>query len=396
MNSQGLEQIIRSHPSAREGAVAPRCAHFGTCGGCDLQDVSHSAQLDGKTTLVSEMLRAYEGLEAVPVQRALGPTTAWEYRNKIEMTFGAGPEGVTLGFAPKRKFHAVVNVLECQITPRRLVDVAAAVREFAREHDLPAYDNRTHEGLLRNLVIREGRRTGDLVVNLVCASADWPREEFAAAMQQFRPTGVMWTLNRQVSNAVKFDAVEVLQGSEKVSERIMGLTLSFSPQSFFQTNTVMAEIMCRAVVQAAGEGEERALDAYCGVGTFSLLLSRTWASVAGVEIVEQAIADAIANAERNSVRNAAFVCRAAEDYQWSAGQFALVVLDPPRAGCHTRVIRRLLENRPRAVICVSCNAASLAADLARLQEGYIVESVQPIDMFPQTVHVECVAVLSAK
>jgi len=396
MGSEGLERIVRSHPAAQGEAVAPRCRHFGVCGGCDLQDVPQQAQLEGKTAVVAEMLSAYEGLAGVAVQRALGPTEPWEYRNKIEMTFGASPEGVTLGFAPKRKFHAVVDITECPITPRRLVDVAAAVRQFARGHNLDAYDTRTHEGLLRNLVVREGRTTGDLLINLVCASADWPFAQFAAAMKPFQASGVMWTLNRQVSNAVKFDQVHMLAGSEIVTERLMGMTFSFSPQSFFQTNTAMAEVLCRTVVQAAGQGEGRVLDAYCGVGTFSLLLAHAWGSVVGVEMVEQAIADARANAERNAVRNVAFVCRAAEDYQWSPGQFELVLLDPPRPGCHTKLIRRLLETRPPRIIYVSCSPASLAADLARLQEGYVIESVQPVDMFPQTVHVESVALLAAR
>lgn len=396
MGSEDSEQIIRSHPAARKQSVAPRCRHFGACGGCDLQDVPYEAQLQGKSALVAQALATYEGLANVTVSQIMGAKDPWQYRNKVEMTFGAGPEGVVVGFAPKRKFYKVVDVLECPITAPRLMEVAAAARQFARDRGLQPYQTRTHQGLLRNLVIRHGLTTGDLLINVVCSSADWPRQEFAAAMQQFQPTGVMFTLNRQVSNAVKFDAVELLAGTDKVSERLMGMTFSFSPQSFFQTNTLMAEALCRVVTQAAGDGMGSVLDAYCGVGTFSLLVARACNSVVGVELVEQAAADAGANAELNSVTNVAFLCRAIEDYEWGAGQFDLVILDPPRAGCHARLIRRLLENRPPRIIYVSCNPFSLAADLARLQECYAMESVQPIDMFPQTVHVECVAVLTAR
>ena len=395
----GRQVIERTMQQMLNGArrIPPRCRHFGLCGGCYMQDVPYEDQVRAKGALVAELVRRCEGLEQTQIMPALAMDDPWQYRNKAEMTFGSSADGVILGFAPRGRFYEVVEITECPISSDRTLAVARAAQDFARKHALSAYDSRTHEGLLRHLVVRESRNTGDLLVNLVAASPEWPREEFAAAMQPFHPSGVIWTLNTQLSQAVKFDGIEVLVGTEKMRESALDVTFTFSPQCFFQTNTTMAATLFQTAVEAAAaNATRRVLDAYCGVGTLGILLAREAAGVVGVEAVEPAVEDARFNAERNGVENAEFICGKVEKYDWEPGRFEIALVDPPRAGCHAKFINRLVEKGPAKIVYISCNPLTMAADLARLQERYRAEWVQPIDMFPHTVHVESVALLKAK
>jgi len=424
--------------------VPARCRHFGTCGGCDLQDLPYEVQPALKRRLIEQALAdAGVAAEVAATVPALDP---WRYRNKIEASFAAADGRVIVGFGPKGRWYDRFDLQECPIAPEWMTRAVEIARQWAREAGAPAYDQRTQQGFLRYLALREGRTTGARIVNLVTAAGDFDPGGFARAMAEVRPSAALrfaqdrpcgseghpeWcrgavvrTLHTGPSAAVRFERVEVLAGEPRFEEKVAGLALSLSLDSFFQTNTLMAERMYEHVREVAlrggaphpspppqrgegtarmyphptpppqrGEGSGRigcTLDLYCGVGSIGLLLAPDAESVLGVEEVEAAVVRARENARRNGITNAEFICARAEKFAVEAGRYDLAVLDPPRAGCSKRVLRHLVEAGVPRMIYVSCSPAALARDLAYLGEWYAIGTVQPFDLFPQTRHVEAV------
>jgi len=404
--------------------VPARCRHFGTCGGCDLQDLPYEVQPALKRRLIEQALAdAGVAAEVAATVPALDP---WRYRNKIEASFAAADGRVIVGFGPKGRWYDRFDLQECPIAPEWMTRAVEIARQWAREAGAPAYDQRTQQGFLRYLALREGRTTGARIVNLVTAAGDFDPGGFARAMAEVRPSAALgfasfgtprvpqdpegqdrpcgseghpeWcrgavvrTLHTGPSAAVRFERVEVLAGEPRFEEKVTGLALSLSLDSFFQTNTLMAERMYEHVREVARAGRiGRALDLYCGVGSIGLLLAPDAESVLGVEEVEAAVVRARENARRNGITNAEFICARAEKFAVETERYDLAVLDPPRAGCSKRVLRHLVEAGVPRMIYVSCSPAALARDLAYLGEWYAMGTVQPFDLFPQTRHVEAV------
>jgi len=429
-----------------EKTVSPRCRHFGTCGGCDLQHLPYPAQLRLKRRLVEAAMAALPQTQACEVRDVLPAADEWRYRNKVEMTFDRREDGaLALGYSPKTKWWQRIDVEECWLCPERVLGAAFAVKAWAAQAGLAPYHQRRHEGFLRHLVMRESPVTGDFVVNLVTAEGSLPDSPLVDAVREFRPRGVLRTIHSGPAAAVKFERVETLAGEPSIRERVGGLSFILSPESFFQTNTAMASRLLEVISQAAElRGGERVLDVFCGVGTIGLTLAGRTVGVApcgrpftaeppsprlrslkggcatsectttphtvgpvapgamsevvGVESVEAAVESARRNAAANGIDNARFVCATAREYlrEHRGEAFDVVVLDPPRPGCGPRVIRRLLEMRPPRIVYVSCNPQALAADLALLSEAYDISPIQPVDMFPQTGHVEAVVALTVR
>jgi 23S rRNA (uracil1939-C5)-methyltransferase len=270
------------------------------------------------------------------------------------------------------------------------------VRDWCLEEGLTAHDRRDHRGLLRNLVVREGRRTGGLQARLVTSPGDFRAAELASSLPA---DSVLWTRTEALAETSRDGRSEVLKGSERLEEQLAGLTFRISPGAFFQTNTEMAERLYGAAAELAGlRGRERVLDLYCGIGTIALVLALEAGEVWGVELVERAVADAIDNARLNGIDNARFfagdVRTAMRPLLERSGAPDVVVVDPPRAGLSQKVVRRVLEAEAPRIVYVSCNPTTLAPNARQLADaGYRLRTVRPVDMFPQTPHIECVALL---
>jgi 23S rRNA (uracil1939-C5)-methyltransferase len=300
------------------------------------------------------------------------------------------------GFHAPGSWERIEAVEHCLLQSERGNAARRAVLAWARERGLDAYDRRAQTGLLRNLVVREGRRTGELQVRLVTSDAPVDVDGLAEACGA---DSVLWTRAPGVAETTAGGFTEVVHGTEAIDEEIAGLRVRLSADAFFQTNTEMAERLYAIAAEAAGlRGWERVFDLFCGIGTIGLALAPRAGEVWGLEIVEEAIADAMANAARNEIANARFfagdVRLALRELVEQAGRPDVVVVDPPRAGLSAKVVRRVLEAAPKRIVYVSCNPTTLAPNAAQLAEGgFALRSVQPVDMFPQTPHIECVALL---
>jgi 23S rRNA (uracil1939-C5)-methyltransferase len=403
------------------GAVSPdrtdpACAVFGACGGCQLQHLAYEAQLSHKREVVRQALARIGGLSDVPVLPTLGMASPWRYRNHLQvpLAFDAETGRYVPGFfAPES--HDIVPTHACHLAPesveRLLADTVDALNQglVTAAHEAAGNGGakrtpgtlRAGGGLVHHLIVRQSWRSGEQMlifavrraVNLGDViprlTAKHPALVSIGMTVQPRPVGPVWG-----------NAVQILHGRDHVIERLLGLEFVISPRSFFQVNTAQAEALYRVALEMAEfEGEDRVLDAYCGTGTLTLLAASRVprGQAVGVELVDAAVADARRNAERNGIDNVRFVAGRVEHVVpegVSRGErFDVVLLDPPRKGCEPEVLAAVAKAHPRRVVYVSCNPATFARDARRLTElGFRLERVQPVDMFPQTSHVECCGV----
>lgn len=365
--------------------IPDRCLHGGEpCPGAPWQGLPYESQLTHKQEQVGEALRRIGDLEGFDLEEIVPAVEQWRYRNKLEYSFGESDGEVTLGFHARGRWDLIVDVDDCQLASEAGNAARNAVRDWARLESVSAYDGRSKEGILRNLVVREGRRTGQIQTRLVTSASRLPR-----------PPVDLHTAIEGDSGST--DGPTGAIGEERLREELCGLKLEMSHGAFFQTNTEMAERLYAVVAEFAGlSGRERVFDLYCGIGTIGLTLARQAGEVWGLEIVPEAIADAERNAELNKVENANFVAANARtgtrDLIERAGKPDVVVIDPPRAGLSQKIVRRVLECEAQKIVYVSCNPTTLAPNAAQLTEaGYSLKRVRPVDMFPQTPHIECVA-----
>ena len=285
---------------------------------------------------------------------------------------------------------------DCLLASERSNTAREQVLAEVRRQGLGAWDRRTQQGFLRNLVVREGRRTGELQVRLVTSPGKLDADALIDAVDA---DGLFWTQTAGLGESTQGGETTLLQGSPKLSEQLGDLRFLISPEAFFQTNTEMAEVLYgHATEVAALRGSERVFDLYCGIGTIGLSLATRAREVIGVEIVEPAVADAIENARLNEITNASFfagdIRLAMRELVERAGKPDVAVIDPPRAGLSQKVVRRIIEAAPERIVYVSCNPTTLAPNAAQLVEaGWTLKHVRPVDMFPQTPHIECVALL---
>jgi 23S rRNA (uracil1939-C5)-methyltransferase len=376
--------------------IPPRAGHPGA----PWQVLPYERQLEIKATQVREALERIGRLSDFELEPIVPAAEQWRYRNKLEYSFGTGEAGeLVLGFHAPGRWDEIVPVDDCLLASERSNALHAAVLAWAREQGLSAWDRREQRGLLRNLVIREGRRTGELQVRLVTSRGEIDADSLIDAV---RCDGLFWTRQEQLGESTAAGETVLLSGTPQLRERLGGLDFLISPEAFFQTNTEMAErLYALAAEMAQLRGHERVFDLYCGIGTIGLLLAARAREVVGVEIVEPAVADAIANARINDVVNARFyagdIRLAMRDLVEQAGRPDVAVVDPPRAGLSQKVVRRILEAQPSRIVYVSCNPTTLAPNAAQMVEaGYRLARVRPVDMFPQTPHIETVALLERR
>jgi 23S rRNA (uracil1939-C5)-methyltransferase len=382
--------------------VAP-CRHFGTCGGCRFQDLAYDVQLAQKARQVRDALVRIGRVQDPPLEPILPASSEYGYRNKLEYSFSTGDDGVELGFHRAGRWDEVIGIEECLLTTDLGNAIRIAVRDWAREERLEAYDQATGEGYLRHLVVREGRNTGQVLVVLVTA----PGERFESGylvdvLRRFPEVrSIHWAINDTPAEQTNLPT-RLLWGEEAIEEEILGLRFRLRPSAFLQTNTEMAEQLYALARDFAGlTGSENVFDLYCGTGTIGLALAPSAGSVWGLEISEEAVACAIENAALNRIGNAQFfagnVGQTLEELVEEAGAPDVVVVDPPRAGLAGKALRRTGALAARRIVYVSCNPTTLASDLQVLRDdfGYALVRCRPVDMFPHTPHVESVSLLES-
>jgi 23S rRNA (uracil1939-C5)-methyltransferase len=364
--------------------------------GAPWQVLPYERQLVVKAEQVGDALRRIGKLDGFELEPIVPAVEQWRYRNKLEYSFGTGPEGeLVCGFHAPGSWETILHLEDCLLASERGNELRRAVLAWCRSQGLEAYDRRSQTGFLRNLVVREGRRTGQFQVRLVTSEGELDTDALRAAIQVH---SLLWTQVPGVAE-VSTGPTEIVDGSPAFDEELGGLSVRISPDAFFQTNTEMAEQLYGVAAEyAALQGWERVYDLFCGIGTIGLSLAPRAGELFGVEIVEEAVADAIENARLNNVANAQFfagdVRTAMRELVERAGRPDVLVVDPPRAGLSQKVVRRIIEAAPRRIVYVSCNPTTLAPNAAQLVEaGYALRRVRPVDMFPQTPHIECVALL---
>jgi 23S rRNA (uracil1939-C5)-methyltransferase len=365
--------------------------------GAPWQVLPYERQLEIKEQQVDDSLRRIGRLDGYVLEPIVPAVEQWRYRNKLEYSFGTDDEGrLVCGFHAPGSWERIEHVEDCLLASEAGNEARRRALAWCRERGLGAYDRRAHVGLLRNLVVREGRRTGELQVRLVTSDEEVDLDGFAEAVGA---DSVVWTRVAGPGETTVGGMSEVLAGTVGIDEELGGLRVRISPEAFFQTNTEMAERLYAVAGDYAGlQGWERVFDLFCGIGTIGLSLAPRAGEVWGLEIVEEAIADAIANARLNEIENARFfagdVRLALRELVEQASRPDVLVVDPPRSGLSQKIVRRIIEANPKRIVYVSCNPTTLAPNAAQLVEaGYALRRVRPVDMFPQTPHIECVALL---
>ncbi|MEW6509676.1 MAG: 23S rRNA (uracil(1939)-C(5))-methyltransferase RlmD [Bacteroidota bacterium] len=415
-----IERVVRPSPLR----VEPRCRYFGSCGGCRWQHVAYSAQLEFKRQQVTDALERIGGFNGIEVPHPLGGPDTFHYRNKMEFSFGerwrtreemaarTDPEGrqpaaFALGLHVAERYDRILDLEECYLQSEESAAIVNEVRRYCIERALPVYSTRTQSGYLRNLVIREARRTGERMINLVTRD---DRPDIMGPMAEHlharfpSTTTIVNNITQRRSQVAVGETEKVYFGSGTITDRIGNRTYRISANSFFQTNTERTErLYDTARRMAEFRAEDTVYDLYSGTGTIALHVADDVRSVFGIEAVAGAVADARRNAELNGVGNCTFVEGDLKDTllrsRTQGGTIPspdVVIVDPPRAGMHEKVVRELLALRPRRIVYISCNPATQARDAKILCESYayrIVE-VQPVDMFPHTYHIENVLSLS--
>lgn len=384
--------------------VTPQCSLYYRCGGCQLQHLDYKAQLDVKRKQVEDAVIRIGKLDHMVIHPTLAADNPWYYRNKMQFPVGEAAGKPVIGCYAQGS-HNIVDTEHCYIQHDINNKIAAQVRRIVASLGIKPYNERTGEGVIRHVLGRVGMATGEVMVVLVTATAKLPHsDKLTDELRRHIPglVSLVHNINPKRTNVILGNTTRTVWGRDTITDKLGNLTFQISARSFFQVNNEQTVKLYGKAVEYAGlTGQETVIDAYCGTGTISLFLAEKAAKVYGIEIVEPAIKDAWRNAEDNKVSNVEFIVGDAVDvmprlYKQGVRPQAVVV-DPPRAGCDKLVLDTFVRMNPSRIVYVSCNPSTLARDLAVLAEaGYITREIQPVDMFPHTSHVECVALIERK
>lgn len=382
----------------------PQCPYYNRCGGCQLQHLRYEAQLRYKEKVVLDNLQRIGRLQDVYVHPIIGMDNPWEYRNKSQFPVGLQRDSIAVGFYAK-KSHDVVDMEGCKIQRSFNEKVISVMKEYMNRFRIPVYQEKNHKGLIRHVLTKIGFVSGEVMVVVVVNGRELPHSDILSDMMREgipELRSLVLNVNTRKSSVVLGDENILLWGREYIRDYIGSLEFQISPLSFFQVNPIQTEKLYEKALEYAGlTGKELVLDAYCGIGTISLFFARKADKVIGVELVDQAIRDAKHNAALNRIRNVDFIAGAVEQVVpqllEQGIQPDIVVLDPPRKGCDETVLDAIVKSGPSRIVYVSCNPSTLARDLAFLNHhGYSAKEIQPVDMFPHTMHVETVCLMSRK
>jgi len=382
--------------------VTPLCHYYAECGGCQLMHASYAAQLRYKEEQVAAALSRLGGLSSVPIRPIIGMPQPYGYRNKALFPVGVQEGRLVAGYY-KRRSHDIVDIDHCLIEHPAISAALVAAKRLMQKYNVSVYDESTREGLLRHLLVRHAFATAETMVVFVINGTTLPQGELIASelMAELpQVVSVQININRARGNVILGHETKLLRGRDHLIEHLAGLKFKVSANSFFQVNPSQTErLYSKAVEFAACSHSSHLYDLYCGVGTMALIMAKSAGQVTGIEVVPQAVQDAIANADLNNITNATFLTGTAEDLlpvSIAHGEHPdTIVIDPPRAGCDEKLLQTLVTAAPARLVYVSCNPATLARDLKFLTaHGFTVQEVQPVDMFPHTAHVECVVLMS--
>lgn len=397
----------------------PKCAYFLTCGGCKWQHVNYESQLEAKTQSVQDAFEHHGGFESVEVKKTIGTADTYYYRNKMEFSFSSGrwltPQEIAsgeefdtsfaLGLHVPGNYAKVLDLTECHLQSELSSRLVNAVRELALTNEWKPWDTRRHTGYLRHLVIRQAAKTDELMVNLVTSYVDTDRTEaFSSFLKEQFPevTTFVNTINSGVAQTAFGEETHVVFGSGVIHDKIGDLTFEIASNAFFQTNTKQAQTLYEVAIEFAElKPDDLVYDLYCGAGTITCFIAPHVKKVVGVELIDEAVQNARKNAQANGIKNVKFITGDMMKlfnpaFIKKQGRPDVLIVDPPRAGLHPKVVEQIKELAPDRFVYVSCNPMTQARDLALMADVYEVEVIQPVDLFPHTHHIESVAKLKKK
>ncbi len=398
----GFAELIEIKKPSSDRA-SPLCPVFSMCGGCTLQNLAYEHQVALKEKYVIGSLKRIAHIEpsSVDILSIVKSPQLWYYRNKMEFVFGKKNDEVILGLHKRGSYKEYVDVKECFIFSKSAPQIMDTVRNFARKLNLSTYNPVTHKGILRHLVMREAKSTGKMLINLVTDFGEIDIEKFAKMMPE-RVASFLWTINTRKADAVIPEKDRVIRGTGEIIDRIANIDFCITPYSFVQPNPYAAGIMYDKIFELLNpRGDETILDLYCGSGGISLYLSRSVKQVFGIDSSQSSIESATKNAQLNNCKNIKFikddVRRVLYQRKGWRDRVDIAVIDPPRDGVSKRAMKHLITLKIPTLLYVSCNPTTLARDTSILIEnGYKLDCIQPIDMFPHTYHIEVIAIFSRR
>lgn len=392
-------RVVRVEEKSKN-RVIPSCPHFSQCGGCQLQHLSYAGQSEFKQKTIEKLMKEYG-----KVNKVLTMKDPYYYRNKIHSTIVNDEKGKVISGIYEEHTHRVTPIEKCAIQDKRADKIIASIRDIMKSFKIKPYDEDRRQGFLRHILVKTGFVSNEVMVVLVVSSSVFQgKNNFVKALLKKHPeiTTIVMNINNRKTSVVLGDVEKVLYGKGYIEDTLCDCVFQISPKSFYQINPIQTEVLyTKAIDMAELTGKEVVLDAYCGIGTISLIVSKKAKSVIGVELNKDAVKDAIRNAKRNNIKNARFYNDDAGDFMVNLARekqsIDTVFMDPPRSGSDEKFLSSLIKLMPKKIIYISCNPVTQVRDLKYLtKHGYLVKEIQPVDMFPQTFHVECVSQLILK
>lgn len=394
------EIVVILKPSGNR--ITSSCPYYGECGGCCMGHLNYESQVYFKSKQVVDSMRHLGGFEEFAIDEIIPSEEIYGYRNKMEFTIIKADSSIIIGFHHRGRHDLLLDISSCLLASGNLNKILNDTREFIGKKNISVYNSKRMTGLLRYLVLKEGKNTQEVMVNVVTFEEDFPEiKELAEILRNDNPSilSIVQNINSRKSTIAAGEYEKVISGRAYIREYIGNLEFRISANSFFQTNTRQAEILFEIIKNyCEASPDDTILDLYCGTGAISLFLARNSKKVIGIELNQEAVRDARANALLNGISNCEFlqgeVRYVLQDILQNKAEIDTIVIDPPRSGLHPKATKTILEIMPKRIVYVSCNPATLARDLKILHSGgYRILKLQPVDMFPHTAHVECVAKL---
>ena len=385
--------------------VQPLCPVYEQCGGCQLQHFQYSQQLKEKRDIVIQSLERHTKLNIneLNIRETIGMDDPWKYRNKSQFQVGM-KDGKVLAGLYGMNSHRLINIDQCAVQHPQTIRATETVKKILQDLQIPIYHEKTRKGLVRTIVARIGIQTGELQIILITTKKELPKkvliiEEIKKRLPEVK--SIIQNINGQKTSLIFGEETVGLDGKDFIQETLGDLSFELSARTFFQLNPEQTVKLYNEVKKAAAlTGKEKVVDAYCGVGTIGLWVADGAAEIRGMDIIPESIEDAKKNAARNGISHAKYVAGKAEEWlpKWVKEGWRpdVIIVDPPRTGLDEQLLKTILKVKPKKVVYVSCNPSTLAKDIAVLSSKYKVEMIQPVDMFPQTAHVECISQIVLK